>query len=81
MASDDDATASGTVREPTRTLSRYDLVLAVIPLAFLVAVSVAYVTSTALQHALVSAAGASVLALVDALFLRPPGLSGRTGGA
>lgn len=81
MDSDDFATASRTVREPTRSISRYDLVLAVIPLAFLVAVSLAYATATPLRHALVSAAGVSALAVVDALFLRPPGFSGRLGSS
>lgn len=79
MASDDHASGPRIVREPT--LTRYDLVLAVIPLSFLAAVSLAYATPISLQSALTTASGASALALVDALFVRPPEVGGRTGSA
>lgn len=78
MDSDDFVTAPRTVREPTRSISRYDLVLAVIPFAFLAAVALAYATGVGLQPALAAAAGVGALALVDSLFIRPPGFSGGT---
>jgi hypothetical protein len=54
-------------------LSRYDCVLAVIPLALLAGVVTANVASIPFHAALFGGAGVGVLALMDALFRNPPG--------
>jgi len=53
-------------------LTRYDLVLAVIPIALLAASLVHVVLSVPLVTALGSAAIVSGLALADAIFVHPP---------
>lgn len=53
-------------------LSRYDLVLAVIPTAFVVALLVGNLLSVSARVALVSASVVGALAVLDALFLNPP---------
>ncbi len=53
-------------------VSRYDLVLAVIPTAFLTALLTANLLSLPARSTLVIAAFISALVLVDALFLNPP---------
>lgn len=52
--------------------SRYDLVLAVIPTAFVVALLVENLLSVSARVALVSASVVGALAVLDALFLNPP---------
>lgn len=52
--------------------SRYDLVLAVIPTAFVVALLVGNLLSVSARVALVSASVVGALAVLDALFLNPP---------
>ncbi|WP_290817481.1 hypothetical protein [Halovivax sp.] len=59
------------------SIGRYDLLLAVIPLAFAVGVAAAEALGIPLRTALVGASLVGLLALVDGLFIRPPsGLSG-----
>lgn len=77
--SDDHIPTLRTVRELLTSLSRYDLVLAVIPLAFLVALAVAHVGAAPFRSTLFAASIVGALALVDALFLNPPRISGRAG--
>ncbi|MHC3436706.1 hypothetical protein ACYJ1Y_01085 [Natrialbaceae archaeon A-gly3] len=69
----------GTDRDPLEALvdvltaaTRYDLLLAVVPVAFAVALVVAYVAGVALYWALVPAAVVGILAVVDAVYLHPP---------
>ena len=80
MATSDNATD----RTPNRTddrsgfpPSRYDLVLAVIPSVFIVAVLLGHLLSVSARVAVAGASLVAVLALVDALFINPP-TSGRS---
>jgi len=59
-----------------REMSRYDLVLGVIPLSLLTSVVGASVTALALEPVLGVGALVSLLAMLDALFANPPGASG-----
>lgn len=59
--------------------SRYDLVLAVVPLAFLAALLLTALADVPLRVGLVGAGIVGALALVDGLFLNPPRRP-RTGG-
>lgn len=54
------------------SLSRYDLVLAFIPVAFLVSVVIGYLLSVPFRATLTGASAVGALALVDALFVNPP---------
>lgn len=59
------------------SLERYDLLLAVIPLALTLAVATAKVLGVPVEAALLGGGTIGVLAMVDALFVRPPrGLEG-----
>lgn len=53
-------------------LSRYDLVLAVVPVAFLLALLVGGVVGVPTRVAVTTAAAVAALALIDGLFLNPP---------
>lgn len=53
-------------------VSRYDLLLAVIPLAFLASLTLGTVLAIPVRTALVGALVVGTLALVDALFINPP---------
>lgn len=53
-------------------LSRYDLLLAVVPAAFLVGLLAATLADVPFRVAMSSAAAVGALALVDGLFLNPP---------
>lgn len=65
------------LRRVRSAISRYDLLLAAIPLAFAVAVAVAEAIGVPLEGAMVGASVVGLLVLVDGLFLRPPnGLRG-----
>lgn len=66
------------IRRVLSSIDRYDLLLAVIPLAFALAVAVAEAAGIPLEAAMLGASVVGFLTLVDALFLRPPssGLSG-----
>jgi hypothetical protein len=55
-----------------RGLSRYDLLLAVVPVAFLLGLLAAGLADVPLRVALSSAGAVSALALVDGLFFNPP---------
>lgn len=59
-------------RESVRRASRHDLVLAVIPAAFLVSALFGAVLSVDWTAVVTAAAGLSALAVFDALFLNPP---------
>jgi hypothetical protein len=56
----------------TERLTRYDPVLAVIPMAFVVSVLVGHLLAIPTRTALAAAAVVSGLAMLDALFFRPP---------
>lgn len=58
--------------DSSRGLSRYDLVLAVIPAAFVLAVVVAELFGVPVRESLLAAAGVGGLAVVDAVFVNPP---------
>ncbi len=61
----------------TRSLSRYDLLLAFMPTVFLVSIVVGNLLSIGVQTAFTGASLVGVIALVDALFLHPPEGAGR----
>ncbi|MFB6171745.1 MAG: hypothetical protein ABEJ23_04375 [Haloarculaceae archaeon] len=61
-----------TVLDRLSALSRYDLLLAVVPIAFLCSLAVGQLLSLPPRHALASGAVVGALALVDGLFLNPP---------
>ncbi|SFR99104.1 hypothetical protein SAMN05216559_2155 [Halomicrobium zhouii] len=69
MASDIDDTAE---RTDVRRVSRYDLVLAVIPTAFLLAGIASLFVSAPTRVVLTGAAAVGLLALVDGMFVNPP---------
>ena len=81
---------TGTVPTPTerpddRTpdrhrLSRYDLLLAVVPAAFLAGLAAVGLADVPLRIAMTSAGAVGALALVDGLFLNPPRGPSRRGG-
>ncbi|WP_245180722.1 hypothetical protein [Haloarcula amylovorans] len=53
-------------------MTRYDLVLALIPAAFLLALAAASVVGVALPTAFAAGSIVAVAAVTDALFLHPP---------
>ncbi len=57
---------------PTIAVTRYDLVLALIPAAFLLALAAASVVGVALPTAFAAGSIVAVAAVTDALFLHPP---------
>ena len=60
-------------RTPDRhRLSRYDLLLAVVPAAFLVGLAAVGLADVPIRTAMTSAGAVGALALVDGLFLNPP---------
>ena len=64
---------SATVRDRiVRRTTRYDLVLAVIPVAFLAAVAAAHLLAVPPETTMLGAAAVGALALCDALFVNPP---------
>lgn len=54
-------------------LSRYDLLLAVIPLAFIVAILATIVAGIQLELAVAGGAVVSLFALADGIYFNPPG--------
>jgi len=72
--SDDDGHRSDGERPFDRIgdLTYYDLVLAVIPIAFLVSVLVGHLLSIPTRTALIAASVVGTLAMIDALFFNPP---------
>jgi hypothetical protein len=67
-----------TTRGPMPT--RYDLVLAVVPLAFAVALVAGLLSPVSVHAALAAAGVVGVAAVVDALFVNPPERGDRPGG-
>ncbi len=67
-----DSGTTGIVSRPSG-LSRYDLPLAVIPAAFLTALLAGEALGVPVRTSLPAGAAVGALALVDALFLNPPG--------
>jgi len=67
-----------TTRGPVPT--RYDLVLAAVPLAFVLALVAGLVSSVPVRSAITVAAIAGTAAVVDALFINPPGRNDRQEG-
>jgi hypothetical protein len=53
-------------------LSRYDIVLAVIPTIFVIAILLGHLVSVSLQTAVAFGSLLGVVAVVDALFVNPP---------
>ena len=54
------------------SLSRYDLVLAFIPVVFLLSVVLGYLLSVPFRTTLTGASAVGALTLLDALFVNPP---------
>jgi hypothetical protein len=59
-------------RTADRTLSRYDLLLVVIPVVFVVALALAQVSTLAASTALGAASLVGAVAVADGLFVNPP---------
>ncbi len=59
-------------------LSRYDIILVAIPLAFLAALLVGQLLSLSMQATVVVGAALGALVVVDALFVNPPRPGRRT---
>lgn len=82
MATRDKAVESVDSRASARTtgldLSRYDVILVAIPLAFLAALLIGQLLSLPIQAAVVVGAALGALAVVDALFVTPPRQGRRT---
>ena len=57
-------------------VSRYDLVLAVVPVAFLLAFAAGLLSSIPLYAAMAIGSLAGTVAVADALFVNPPGDAG-----
>ncbi|MFB6119288.1 hypothetical protein [Halosegnis sp.] len=62
------------------TVSRYDLVLAVVPVAFLLAVGGGLLSSVPLHAAMAVGSLVGAAAVADALFVTPPGETGSKSG-
>lgn len=71
--------ADDTFAQSFDRLSRYDLVLAVVPLGFVLAALVGRILALSASGTLVLGSAIGLLAVVDALFLSPP--TGRSGGS
>lgn len=67
----------GRLRRIVSTISRWDLLLAIIPISFASAATVSRMLGVPLETGMLAASVIGVFALVDGLFLRPPtGLQG-----
>jgi hypothetical protein len=73
-SADDDSLA-----RPFDRLSRYDLVLAVVPVGFLLAALVGRILSLSASGTLALGSAVGLVAVLDALFLSPP--TRRNGGS
>ncbi len=60
------------VARPFDRLSRYDLVLSIVPIGFVLAALVGRILSLSASGTLALGAAVGLLAVVDALFLSPP---------
>jgi hypothetical protein len=58
--------------EDLTAVSRYDLVLGVIPITFVVSIVVSAATGLSVVYALAPAALVGILVIVDACYLNPP---------
>ncbi|MFB6084581.1 MAG: hypothetical protein ABEJ94_10085 [Halorientalis sp.] len=68
-----DNSGSGRIGSQTLdSLSRYDLVLALVPVAFLVSVVLGNLLSVPFRTTLAGASAIGALTLLDALFVNPP---------
>lgn len=68
---------SARLRRTVSTTSRWDLLLAIIPLAFAGAATASTALGIPLEAGMLAASAIGLFTLVDALFLRPPnGLRG-----
>lgn len=56
-------------------MSRYDAILGIIPLTFMIALLAATVGSVRLETAIIGGSLIGVLVVIDALFLNPPSVS------
>ncbi|WP_246981928.1 hypothetical protein [Halorientalis marina] len=75
MTDSDDVTRTARRERPfglLASLSHYDIVLAVIPVAFLVSVLVGHLLPISTRTALLAAALIGSIAMADALFFNPP---------
>lgn len=72
MSRSDDARSDRSVLETLRSLSRYDLVLVIVPAVFLLSVVLGYLLSVPFRTTLGGASAVGALALLDALFVNPP---------
>jgi len=74
MSRSDDAVQGrrGDRASPILSLSRYDLILLVIPAALLVGLVSGYLLSVSLETALLVGSTIGGVALLDALFVNPP---------
>ncbi|WP_336003245.1 hypothetical protein [Halorientalis halophila] len=74
MTRSDEITTARAGQQPRtpRTLTRYDLVLALIPAVFLLSVVLAHFLGIPMRTALLGASSVGGLALLDALFVNPP---------
>lgn len=70
MASDIDDTIGASTGE--RSFTRYDLVLAVIPTAFLLAGVVSLLSSVPVHALMAGATAIGAVALLDGMFINPP---------
>ena len=70
--SDDDSDPLETIVEVLTAATRYDFALAVIPMAFVVAVVAATALNLTVIQALVPAAVIGIIVIVDACYLNPP---------
>ncbi|WP_439027314.1 hypothetical protein [Haloarchaeobius sp. DT45] len=75
-----DRVSLSTVRDAVAAISRYDLVLAMIPLSFVAATVWSALADAAPTTAITVAGACCLLALADALFVNPPGQGGRGAG-
>jgi hypothetical protein len=73
MATGDRARRTGEHRTAGRQLSRYDLLLLVIPAAFLLALVGSTVSSLPTRVFVAGASVVGALAVADGLFVNPPG--------
>ena len=72
-------TRSWIVSSRLASLSRYDVVLAAVPLVFAVALAAHALTPVSFHFSVTTGAVTSVLLLVDVLFLNPPAGDGSNG--
>jgi hypothetical protein len=77
--SSNDIRGSRPDRQPSvlPSFTRYDLLLAVLPIVFLVSLLVGVVFSISIEFTLMAGSLLGVIALIDALFVHPPNRTDR----